>query len=150
MKNLLSQAVILLLFLPLACFASSDNFYFKINIKNNTPETCFLTHKNLFHGHISKFMPLPEKILSGTEHTFFIEETGLSATTSISLTYLCGGLHSISFLSSREKPLISSEDIITGQILTAVDMDAIFEVEHGTTYGGLFSGKHGTISWILS
>ncbi|MGV3740427.1 MAG: hypothetical protein ACO1N3_03960 [Gammaproteobacteria bacterium] len=132
---------------------SIDNQYFRITVQNNTPETCVLAHQRLLHGTISSSTPVPEKLISGTENTFLLQEKNVDRISSISLTYQCGGSRFIQFLSQRDQGLknIFTGPIVTGKILLANDMDAIYEVQQGTLLGGyIFEAQAGAILWILS
>lgn len=153
MKKIPLWAGFLLLFIPSVSFAWTDvNSYLKITIKNNTPETCSLTHKHVFKGSISPLTPLPKKILSGTENTFFITDGIGVGGSSISVTYECGDSRGISFLSQRKgavENLLNGEDIIKGEILYAADMDATYEIQHGPLTE-ISSSKPGAIYWILN
>lgn len=153
MKNLLLRSIFLLFFAPSVSFAWNDvNMYLKISIRNNTPETCFLTDQHVFKGGISPLLPLPETILSGTENNFFmVDIVGLGGS-SISLTYQCGDSHKISFLSQRRsliEGLYNGQDILEGAILFARDMDATYEIQHGPLIE-ISSSTPGSIDWILN
>lgn len=153
MKVFLLKLSLILLCIPYLSFAwNYDNNYFKISIRNNTPETCFLVHKNILSGYETKLLPITTQITSGTESTFLLY-MGLNGVCNIALTYFCGDSRNISFVSTRNswgKALFYGEDIISGEILSSADMDAIFEIQHGTLLGGPIEGKPGEIHWILS
>ncbi len=152
MKHLRSLRIIFLLFLiPSVSFAwGDDNLFFSVTIQNDTPETCELMHQQLFAGKITDFKPVPEKILSGKKARFVIQETGLSSSEKIGLTYRCGDSRFITFLSQRELDIFIGASV-TGKILAAENMDAVYEVQHGTVFGGMFvRAEEGRIHWILS
>ena len=153
MKAFFCSLSLLCIFFPSLSLAYSyENLLFKITIKNNTPETCVLSHIRILHGSSNHLMPIPEKIQSGSEKSIFIGQD-LTCKASILLSYLCGGLRSISFLSTRDSggsAVWQGQDIISGQIISAIDMDSIFDIHHGTLMGGVFESYPGEITWILS
>ncbi|MGV3740426.1 MAG: hypothetical protein ACO1N3_03955 [Gammaproteobacteria bacterium] len=102
----------------------------------------------------SPHIPVPEEILSGTKKSFVLQETGLGGIESITLTYNCGGTRFIKFLSQHDhgiKDLLIGSTV-SGKILSASDMDAIYAIQqNGTLFGGLFAAaQEGRIYWVLN
>lgn len=145
------RVIFLLFFIPSISFAwGDDNLFFRITIQNDTPDTCELTQQHLFYGKITAYKPVPKSILSGTKTSFVIQENGTSGTGKISLTYRCGDSRFIAFLSQRDMAIFIGASV-TGTILAAENMDAIYEVQHGSMLGGLFvRAEEGRIHWTLS
>lgn len=149
MKNLSLWMIAFLALFSSASFAWTDeNAYLRINIQNNTPETCTLTRSKVVSGKLSSLVPMQKEILSGTTATILVSEN-LKAEAAIELSYTCGASRIISFYSERNT-FFKTQDVIRGQILLAVDMDAIYQIQHGTILGGYLEAKAGSIYWILS
>lgn len=134
----------LLLSLFTQTYAASSYDMFKISIKNDSPNTCYIIKRTVSSGSISRRQLY--KIASGSTTTQFELQQRHEAPATIIVTYECGEDHTITLRSSMSYCGYSRPGKVEGLVLKKTNMDAVFTVKDGAYY----SNKSGYIDWIIS
>ena len=117
---------------------------FRINIKNDTPSTCYLIQRTINSGKIYKRQPY--KIKPGTTVTQFEVAETHHKPVSVVFTYECADNHTITLLSSKEHCYYQNSGKIKGIIVKTTNLNAVFSSKEGS----YLSPQPGSILWTIS
>ena len=117
---------------------------FRINVKNDTPSTCYLIQRTINSGKVYKLQPY--KIKPGTTATQFEVVENNHEQVSVVLTYECADNHTITLLSSKGRCWYQNTGKIEGIITKANNLNAVFSSKEGS----YLIPQPGSILWTIS
>lgn len=117
---------------------------FRIYVKNDTPNSCYLIKRSVSSGLIYKHQSY--KIKPGTTVAQFEINEDRHLPIRVELTYECGSQQSITLLSSKERCSYQNSGKIEGKIVKVNNMTGVFSSKEGSYFGT----QSGSILWTLS